>query len=128
MGAFRLLRFLRMARLLLAQDALLPPDFNERAPLGLRFIRAFLTVGAPRFDAQIRGRALSARIRKLGPTYIKLGQFLATRPDIIGLQMAADLQHLQDRLPAFAEADVLRIIASDLDEPEKVYEKMGLCL
>ena len=47
MGAFRLLRFLRMARLLLAQDALLPPDFNERAPLGLRFIRAFLTLGPP---------------------------------------------------------------------------------
>ena len=128
MGAFRLLRFLRMARLLLAQDALLPPDFNERAPLGLRFLRAFLTFGAPRFDAQIRGRALSDRIRKLGPTYIKLGQFLATRPDIIGLQMAADLQHLQDRLPAFAEADVRRIIASDLDEPEKVFENMGPAL
>jgi ubiquinone biosynthesis protein len=125
MGAFRLLRFLRMARLLLAQDALLPPDFNERAPFGLRLIRAVLTFGAPRFKAQIRGRALSDRIRKLGPTYIKLGQFLATRPDIIGLQMAADLQHLQDRLPAFAEAEMRRIIAADLDDAEKVFENIG---
>ena len=57
MVVFRLLRFLRMTRLLLAQDALLPPDFNERAPLGLRLIRALLTFGAPQFDAQIRGRA-----------------------------------------------------------------------
>ena len=121
----RLFRFLRMARLLLAQDALLPPDFNERAPLGLRILRAVLTIAAPRFADAQRGSALSDRIRRLGPTYIKLGQFLATRPDIIGMQMAADLQHLQDRLPAFGDAHVKRIIATDLADSEKIFENMG---
>ena len=39
---------------------------------------------------------MSAAIARLGPSYAKLGQFLATRPDIIGLQMALDLAYLQE--------------------------------
>ena len=37
----------------------------------------------------------------MGTTFIKLGQFLATRPDIIGEEMAKDLEKLQDKVPAF---------------------------
>ena len=37
----------------------------------------------------------------MGTTFIKLGQFLATRPDIIGSEVAADLEKLQDKLPPF---------------------------
>ena len=37
----------------------------------------------------------------MGTTFIKLGQFLATRPDIIGDKIAGDLEKLQDKLPAF---------------------------
>ena len=40
---------------------------------------------------------LNAALHKLGPTYVKLGQTLATRPDIVGAQAAADLSALQDR-------------------------------
>ena len=35
----------------------------------------------------------------MGTTFIKLGQFLATRPDIIGKELANDLEKLQDKLP-----------------------------
>ena len=35
----------------------------------------------------------------MGTTFIKLGQFLATRPDIIGNKLANDLEKLQDKLP-----------------------------
>ena len=38
----------------------------------------------------------------MGPAYLKLGQFLATRPDVVGVSMARDLEALQDRLPPFA--------------------------
>ena len=38
----------------------------------------------------------------MGTTFIKLGQFLATRPDIIGDDVAKKLEKLQDKLPAFS--------------------------
>ena len=40
-------------------------------------------------------------LQAMGTTFIKLGQFLATRPDIIGEHMAKDLEKLQDKVPAF---------------------------
>ena len=41
---------------------------------------------------------LTYALKKLGPTFIKLGQFLGTRPDIVGEVLAKDLQKLQDRM------------------------------
>ncbi len=73
-------QILRFARLLLAQNSLLPPDFHQKAPFWVRFGRGVLTFGAPNFDHQEksqRGQALSQRLQTLGPTYIKLGQSLA---------------------------------------------------
>ena len=118
-------RFLSMARLLLAQDALLPPDFFLDAPWRIRLLRRLFTLGAPRYTAETRGRKLSDRIRKLGPTYIKLGQFLATRPDIIGPAMAQDLTYLQDRLPPFSDKQVAKILRTELDAPDAVIKNMG---
>jgi ubiquinone biosynthesis protein len=46
-------------------------------------------------------RALTA----LGPAYIKFGQILSTRPDVVGEELARDLRILQDRLPPFSEAE-----------------------
>ena len=46
----------------------------------------------------------------MGTTFIKLGQFLATRPDIIGDKIAEDLEKLQDRLPAFDTGQAKTII------------------
>lgn len=119
------LRLLRMARLLLAQDALLPPDFFTVAPLRVRLLRRLFTLGVKRYGEETRGAALSDKIRKLGPTYIKLGQFLATRPDIIGPAMARDLTYLQDRLPPFGDKQVTRILAAELDAPDSVLQDMG---
>jgi len=44
---------------------------------------------------------LSATVTALGPTYVKLGQFLATRPDVVGPALARDLESLQDSMPPF---------------------------
>ncbi len=119
------LRLLSMARLLLAQEALLPPGFHRQASFGVRLARRLLIVGAPRWRKTERGRALSDRICRLGPFYIKLGQFLATRPDIIGTAMAADLQHLQDRLPAFDISVVHKVLAEDFDHADKYITDIG---
>ena len=63
-------------------------------------------------------RALGARLaiafENLGPAYVKVGQFLATRPDIIGVTAAQDLGRLKDRLPAFSRERALDTINAEL--------------
>jgi ubiquinone biosynthesis protein len=44
---------------------------------------------------------LSRAVARLGPSYVKIGQFLATRPDVVGADFAADLAQLQDRMETF---------------------------
>ncbi|HWA97745.1 MAG TPA: AarF/ABC1/UbiB kinase family protein, partial [Pirellulales bacterium] len=39
-------------------------------------------------------------LNELGPTFIKLGQLLSTRPDLVGIKLATELQHLQDETRA----------------------------
>ena len=53
---------------------------------------------------QIRSeeKNLSNSIQSMGTTFIKLGQFLATRPDIIGDELSKQLETLQDKLPPFS--------------------------
>ena len=48
------------------------------------------------------GERLSSSLESMGTTFIKLGQFLATRPDIIGEELSEKLENLQDRLPPFS--------------------------
>jgi ubiquinone biosynthesis protein len=60
---------------------------------------------------------LSAALTKLGPSYVKLGQFLATRPDVVGAALARDLESLQDRMPPFAQAEAEAAIAASFDKP-----------
>ncbi len=47
---------------------------------------------------------LQRALTRLGPSYVKFGQFLATRPDIVGMDAARDLETLQDRVPPFRKA------------------------
>ena len=48
--------------------------------------------------------ALPGAISKLGPSYVKLGQFLATRPDVVGVAVVRELERLQDRADPFPRA------------------------
>jgi ubiquinone biosynthesis protein len=60
---------------------------------------------------------LSAALTKLGPTYVKLGQFLATRPDVVGVALARDLERLQDKMPPFPQIEAEAAVARALDKP-----------
>jgi len=55
-------------------------------------------------------------VNALGPAYIKFGQILSTRADIIGPELARDMRHLQDRLPEFSMAEARKAIRDDLDK------------
>jgi len=52
-----------------------------------------------------------------GPAYIKLGQMLATRPDIVGDEVARALEHLQDRLAPFPDAAVRKVFEAEFGKP-----------
>ncbi len=58
-------------------------------------------------------RALTA----LGPAYIKFGQILSTRPDVVGEELAMQLRVLQDRLPPFPTSEAKQAIAFELGRP-----------
>ena len=64
-------------------------------------------------------KSFSSTLTKLGPSYIKLGQFLATRPDIIGLNSAEELSILQDEVPAFPREEAEKIISDEFGLPVK---------
>src|SRR5688572_32577030 len=75
--------------------AAVPGDQLAGLPkFGWRLARLFTRRSALR-----RGRSdrLSGAVARLGPSYVKLGQFLATRPDVVGTEIAVDLAMLQDR-------------------------------
>jgi len=69
---------------------------------------------------------LATALTMLGPSYVKLGQFLATRPDVVGVVLARDLETLQDRMAPFPLAQAERVIATALDKPLKeVFKSFG---
>ena len=65
----------------------------------LRFFDRIITLGRIEADA---GKALCVALQQLGPGFIKFGQALSTRADLIGPDLALSLSELQDRLPAFS--------------------------
>ena len=95
-----------------------------------RLFQAALLLAGPalafRNNRPDAGARLSRALEKLGPAYIKLGQMLATRPDIVGAEMARSLEHLQDRLPPFSEAQARAEIASAFGKPvEALFSGFG---
>lgn len=63
------------------------------------------------------GQRLSAALQSMGPSYIKLGQALSTRADLVGEDIAADLTELQDRLPPFSAKLARATIEEQLGAP-----------
>ena len=72
------------------------------------------------------GPRLSRALERMGPAYLKLGQFLATRPDVVGVVLARDLEALQDRLPPFSQTEAEAAIAASLERPvTQVFASFG---
>ena len=65
-------------------------------------------------DVLARARAFATALKKMGPTYVKFGQVLSTRPDVVPSEYVAALESLQDDVEPFSFADVERIVESEL--------------
>ena len=93
-------------------------------PGPLRVLRE--TDGDSSAAAKRKSERLSRAIPALGPSYIKLGQFLATRGDVVGPQLAGALGSLRDRLPPFPEEQAKRELEAAFGKPwSAVYSKFG---
>jgi len=64
-----------------------------------------------------RSDRLARAVTRLGPSWVKLGQFLATRPDVVGADIALDLSALQDRMETFPESEARTAIEGSLGRP-----------
>ena len=82
-----------------------------KLPVVLKVFFDFMSIGSQKIilnNSKSSGEKLCDAFEGMGTTFIKLGQFLATRPDIIGNDLANDLEKLQDKLPPF-DFEELRI-------------------
>jgi ubiquinone biosynthesis protein len=69
---------------------------------------------------------LAAALTKLGPTYVKLGQFMATRPDVVGTAISHDLESLQDKMAPFPQAQAEAVVVGAFDKPlNAIYASFG---
>lgn len=113
-----LARLTAIGRALTRHDALFPlENTTESGRLLARFLGRFSNAEAAKGRP---GQRLAAALRDLGPTFIKFGQALSTRPDLVGEEVAADLTDLQDRLPPFPVEQARAIIAAELGAPVEV--------
>ena len=69
------------------------------------------------------GLNLCNALQEMGTTFIKLGQFLATRPDIIGDEISKELEKLQDKLPPFGLNEAKNILKEELGE--KIFSQIS---
>jgi len=116
MGLGAYFRLLRAGWVLAREGAfsILPVrELPAPARLGIGLARL---VERPSVRRTGRIERLNAALNRLGPTYVKFGQTLATRPDIVGAQAAADLSGLQDRMPPFDPALVPGLLAEALGD------------
>ena len=71
-------------------------------------------LGEDRSEAAVRFRSV---LEDLGPTFVKLGQILSTRPDIMPPEFMDELKSLQDRVPAMPFEEIEAAVESQLDKP-----------
>src|SRR2546428_1871579 len=65
-------------------------------------------------DVKARAEAFAKSLKEMGPTYVKFGQVLSTRPDIVPPEYIAALESLQDQTEPFSFADVEQIVQEEL--------------
>jgi len=90
---------------------------EDMPPGPARALRLARLAERPSSSETERGYRLRETLNRLGPSYVKLGQVLATRPDIVGVEAAEALSGLKDTMPPFPTEEAKRIIEADLGRP-----------
>ena len=116
----KLITLFKLGRKVAKSDVLNIVSKFQEPPLTVKILFKFLSFSfSPKDPVNINkdeGERLSGSLESMGTTFIKLGQFLATRPDIIGEELSRKLENLQDRLPPFSSLQAKEIIKNDLGD------------
>ncbi|MEM7329121.1 MAG: AarF/UbiB family protein [Pseudomonadota bacterium] len=110
-------RLLRAGTALARHDVILPGEYHSRLPFPAKLAGKTLRL----FGGGAKGRQgerLATALEKLGPAYIKLGQFLATRPDVFGVETTTDLSRLKDKIPPFPMKAAQKALAEEFGDAE----------
>ena len=117
----RIFRLFQIARKLSTSGAIDTINEIHEIPAPINLFFNCISIGSEVSRVNNRnkpGEKLCIALQGMGTTFIKLGQFLATRPDIIGEEMAKDLEKLQDKVPAFDLFNAKKIIKKEIGEKQ----------
>lgn len=116
-GIKSLFRLIGIVRALARHDALFPLDRLDLPEWIVRTLQ-ILAGRAHKDNAERRpGERLALALQELGPSFIKFGQSLSTRADLIGEDVAVDLAGLRDRLPPFPGAEARATVETEFELP-----------
>lgn len=122
-------RLMRAGVSLVRHDVIIPPIYKSRMPTPALIAGKVLRVLAG--GARGRpGERLATALEKLGPAYIKLGQFVATRPDVFGVNVTTDLSRLKDKLPAFPEKTARKALVAEFEAgpARELFPELGMAV
>ncbi len=88
--------------------------FRLHEGLPAKVLRGLRLIEAPSGEPETQGRRLRAALTEIGPTAVKFGQILSTRPDLMGVEMAKDLGQLQDRVSTVDFDKIRPVIEEEL--------------
>lgn len=94
-------------------------DFLPGLPLRVRLLLLLMPWRyLSRCDAALsRGERLRLALEQLGPVFVKFGQLLSTRPDLVPADICSELSKLQDKVPPFSSEDFVAIVEQALGKP-----------
>ncbi|NLS02039.1 2-polyprenylphenol 6-hydroxylase [Rhizobium sp. P32RR-XVIII] len=112
--------YLRLVRVgwILVREGVVEALPSEGLPPSVSLAKSFVSIFArSRAKYKKRSDRLARAVERLGPSYVKIGQFLATRPDVVGVEFANDLSQLQDRMAFFPTAASKASVEGSLGRP-----------
>ena len=112
-------KLFRIINALAVFDAIFSIKNIKLSPIVLLYAKIIIFFSSKKHSHLTPGERLCRSLIKLGPSFIKLGQSLATRSDLIGDRMAYDLSQLQDKLLPFDFRQVKKTIENELKMPIK---------
>ncbi len=116
----KIITLLKLGRKVARSDILNITSKFQEPPLAVKILFKILSFSFSSKKEQSitkdEGERLSSSLESMGTTFIKLGQFLATRPDIIGDELSKKLENLQDKLPPFSLIQAKEIVRKDLGD------------
>ena len=110
LGFYRIINLVPALRAIISEESLIPKNNQNKVPFLFKTLKLLL------FVKKNKNTDLSKTLRKLGPTWIKLGQFLSTRPDIIGKDLSDKLKKLQDKVEPFTITKAKEILQKEFKE------------